>query len=62
MPASILPGTLEVPILKAVSLGPQPGYGVTLTRAGKRRLADEFDGWHACASAMSLALAARSAE
>jgi transcriptional regulator len=28
--ASILPGTLDVLILKAVSLGPQHGYGVLL--------------------------------
>lgn len=27
-PASILPGTLEMLILKAVSLGPQHGYGI----------------------------------
>lgn len=110
MPASILPGTLELLILKAVSLGPHHGYGLllriqqisggqlqieqgalypalyrleskglldaewgvsdnnrqakfyTLTRAGKRRLADELDGWQAFANGMSLALAARSAE
>ncbi len=30
MPASILPGTLDMLILKAVSLGPQHGYGVLL--------------------------------
>ena len=30
MPTSILPGTLELLILKAVSLGPQHGYGVLL--------------------------------
>ena len=30
MPASILPGTLDLLILKAVSLGPQHGYGVLL--------------------------------
>jgi transcriptional regulator len=30
MPASILPGTLDLLILKAVSLGPQHGYGILL--------------------------------
>lgn len=30
MPSSILPGTLDLLILKAVSLGPQHGYGVLL--------------------------------
>jgi len=30
MPSSILPGTLELLILKAVSLGPQHGYGILL--------------------------------
>ena len=30
MPTSILPGTLELLILKAVSLGPQHGYGILL--------------------------------
>ena len=30
MPTSILPGTLDLLILKAVSLGPQHGYGVLL--------------------------------
>lgn len=30
MPVSILPGTLDLLILKAVSLGPQHGYGVLL--------------------------------
>lgn len=30
MPASILPGTLDLLILKAVSLGAQHGYGVLL--------------------------------
>lgn len=30
MPAPILPGTLDLLILKAVSLGPQHGYGVLL--------------------------------
>lgn len=30
MPESILPGTLDLLILKAVSLGPQHGYGVLL--------------------------------
>lgn len=29
-PVSILPGTLELLILKAVSLGPQHGYGILL--------------------------------
>jgi transcriptional regulator len=29
-PASILPGTLDLLILKAVSLGPEHGYGVLL--------------------------------
>jgi transcriptional regulator len=29
-PASILPGTLDLLILKAVSLGPQHGYGILL--------------------------------
>lgn len=29
-PATILPGTLDLLILKAVSLGPQHGYGVLL--------------------------------
>ena len=28
MPASILPGTLDLLILKAASLGPQHGYGI----------------------------------
>jgi PadR family transcriptional regulator PadR len=28
--APILPGTLDLPILKAVSLGPLPGYGILL--------------------------------
>lgn len=110
MATSILPGTLDLLILKAVSLGPQHGYGVllriqqisgghlqieqgalypalyrletkglldaewgvsdnnrqakfyTLTRSGKRRLADELDGWQAFSTGMTLALAARSAE
>jgi transcriptional regulator len=30
MPTSILPGTLDLLILKAVSLGPQHGYGILL--------------------------------
>jgi len=30
MPTSILPGTLEMLILKAVSLGPHHGYGILL--------------------------------
>jgi PadR family transcriptional regulator PadR len=30
MPSSILPGTLDLLILKAVSLGPQHGYGILL--------------------------------
>ncbi|WP_321472707.1 PadR family transcriptional regulator [uncultured Paludibaculum sp.] len=29
-PASILPGTLDLLVLKAVSLGPQHGYGILL--------------------------------
>jgi transcriptional regulator len=29
-PASVLPGTLDLLILKAVSLGPQHGYGILL--------------------------------
>ena len=28
MPTSILPGTLDLLILKAASLGPQHGYGI----------------------------------
>lgn len=110
MATPILPGTLDLLILKAVSLGPQHGYGVllriqqisgghlqieqgalypalyrletkgwldaewgvsdnnrqakfyTLTRAGRRRLSEELDGWQAFATGMELALAARSAE
>jgi DNA-binding PadR family transcriptional regulator len=34
----------------------------TLTRPGKRRLAEELDGWQAFSTGMSLAIAARSAE
>lgn len=30
MPSNVLPGTLDLLILKAVSLGPQHGYGVLL--------------------------------
>lgn len=30
MPTAILPGTLDLLILKAVSLGPQHGYGILL--------------------------------
>jgi transcriptional regulator len=30
MPTSILPGTLDLLILRAVSLGPQHGYGILL--------------------------------
>lgn len=30
MPTSILPGTLDLLVLKAVSLGPQHGYGILL--------------------------------
>jgi transcriptional regulator len=30
MPSSILPGTLDLLILKTVSLGPQHGYGILL--------------------------------
>lgn len=30
IPASILPGTLDLLVLKAVSLGPQHGYGILL--------------------------------
>ena len=30
MPTAILPGTLELLILKAISLGPQHGYGILL--------------------------------
>ena len=30
MPTSILPGTLDLLVLKAISLGPQHGYGVLL--------------------------------
>jgi len=30
MPASILPGVLDLLVLKAVSLGPQHGYGILL--------------------------------
>lgn len=29
-PASILPGTLDLLVLKAISLGPQHGYGILL--------------------------------
>ena len=108
--ASILPGSLDLLILKAVSLGPQHGYGVlqriqqisgghlhieqgalypalyrletkglieaqwgvsdnnrqakfyTLTGTGRRRLAEELDGWQAFSTGMNLAIAARSAE
>lgn len=110
MPTSILPGTLDLLILKTVSLGPQHGYGIlqriqqisgghlhieqgalypalyrletkglveaqwgvsdnkrqakfyTLTRAGRRRLEQELDGWQAFSTGMNLAIAARSAE
>ncbi|MBI4907456.1 MAG: PadR family transcriptional regulator [Acidobacteria bacterium] len=110
MAVSILPGTLDLLILKAVSLGPQHGYGVllrieqisrghlmieqgalypalyrletkglieaewgvsennrkakfyTLSAAGRKRLAEELDGWHEFASGMNFALVARSAE
>lgn len=110
MATPILPGTLDLLILKAVSLGAQHGYGVllriqqisgghlqieqgalypalyrletkglldaewgvsdnnrqakfyTLTRAGRRRLAEELDGWQTFATGMGLALAARSVE
>lgn len=30
MPSAVLPGTLDLLILKAVSLGPQHGYGILL--------------------------------
>jgi PadR family transcriptional regulator PadR len=110
MTTSILPGTLDLLILKAVSLGPQHGYGVlrriqqisgghlqieqgalypalyrletkglldtewgvsdnnrqakfyTLTRSGKRRLAEALGDWQAFATGMRLAVAARRAE
>lgn len=110
MATSILPGSLDLLILKAVSLGPQHGYGVlqrieqisrghlhieqgalypalyrletkglieaqwgvsdnnrqakfyTLTKTGRRRLAEELDGWQAFSTGMNLAIAARSAE
>lgn len=110
MAVPVLPGTLDLLILKAVSLGPQHGYGVllrieqisgerllieqgalypalyrletqklissewgvsdnnrrakfySLTAAGRKRLAEELEGWKEFAAGMSLALAARSAE
>jgi hypothetical protein len=36
--ATLLPGTLDLLILKAVSLAPEPGYGI-LIRIGKSQVA-----------------------
>jgi PadR family transcriptional regulator, regulatory protein PadR len=108
--AQILPGTLDLLILKAVSLGPLHGYGILLrieqisrgallveqgalypalfrlvrqgmlkanwgtsdnnrrakfyelTRAGKKRLREEADGWNRLASAIASALGTRPEE
>jgi transcriptional regulator len=108
--AQLLPGTLDLLILKAVSLGPLHGYGVLLrigqmsgqallieqgalypalfrlvrqgllktswgksennrrakfyelTAAGRKRFRQETESWNRVASAMSVALAARSEE
>ena len=109
-PAQILPGTLDLLILKAVSLGPLHGYGVLLrieqisggallveqgalypalfrlvrqgllkaswgtsdnnrrakfyelTRAGRKRLRLEADGWNRLAAAIASALNTRPEE
>jgi transcriptional regulator len=108
--AQILPGTLDLLILKAVSLGPLHGYGVLLrigqisgqallieqgalypalfrlvrqgllkaswgtsennrrakfyelTAKGRKRLAEETDGWNRLAAAIACALSARPTE
>jgi transcriptional regulator len=108
--AELLPGTLDMLILKAVSLNPLHGYGVllrigqisggaldipqgslypalyrlehqglieaewgrsdnnrrakfyALTKAGRRRLREETDGWHRLASAIAAALSATAEE
>lgn len=108
--AQLLPGTLDLLVLKAVSLGPLHGYGVLLrieqisrralqieqgalypalfrlvrqgllkaswgtsennrrakfyelTKAGRKRLHQESDGWSRLAAAIAAALAARPEE
>jgi transcriptional regulator len=108
--AELLPGTLDMLILKAVSLNPLHGYGVllrigqisggaldipqgslypalyrlehqglieaewgrsdnnrrakfyALTKAGRRRLREETDGWNRLASAIAAALSATAEE
>ena len=63
--AQILPGTLELLILKAVSLGPLHGYGVLLRIqqiSGQALLREQTEGWNRLAAAMTAALGAKPEE
>ncbi len=72
--SDLLQGTLDLLILKAVSLGPQRGYGVLLrigqisggalcrlTAAGRKRLLEEAEGWRRLVAAMAAVLSAQEA-
>ena len=54
--AQLLPGTLDLLILKAVSLAPLHGYGFLL------RIQEETEGWNPIAAAMASALTTRPEE
>jgi DNA-binding PadR family transcriptional regulator len=65
MPTSILPGTLDLLILKAVSLGERHGYAVLLRvqqMTGGARLRRETDGWHRIVGIMAAVLDRRAGE
>jgi hypothetical protein len=73
--AQLLPGTLDLLTLKAVSLGPLHGYGVLLRigqisgralliepAAGRKRLCEETEGCNCLAAAIGSALATQPGE
>jgi hypothetical protein len=57
--AELLPRTLDLLILKAVSLGDVHGYDVLLlTSAGRRALGQEVESWNRLAEAIATVLGA----